>query len=117
MSRATSPTERIGELDERIELQKEVFTADGIGGQTREWVKQDTVWAHVRALSGRERMHSDFLASEGGYRVVIRNRSDMDVSANWRVVWRGRTMNIRFPQYNGPRDLYLILDAEAGVAT
>ena len=117
MSRSLSQTYRIGELDERIELQRETFVEDDIGGQTSEWVTQATVWAHVRPLRGNERLHSDMLMAHGGYRVVIRNRSDLDIRANWRVVWRGRAMNIRFPEYSGPRDLYLVLECEAGVAT
>ena len=117
MSRSLSQTERIGELDQRIELQKEVFTANDVGGQSAVWEKQATVWAHVRALTGREREHSDFLQSSGGYRIAIRNRSDLDVTASWRVVWRGKTLNVRFPEDNGPRSLYLIMQADSGVAT
>lgn len=117
MSLSLTPRDRVGELDERVELQKETFTSDGMGGQTSEWVTQATVWASVRALSGRERLHSDHLQASGGYRISIRNRTDLDVTAAWRVVWRGNSYNVRFPQDNGPRDMYLILEAEAGVAT
>lgn len=117
MSRALTPQDRVGELDERIELQKETVTSDGMGGQTREWVTQATVWASVRALSGSERLHSDQLQTAGGYRIAIRNRTDLDVTAAWRVKWRGKTYNIRFPQDSGPRDMYLVLEIEGGVAT
>lgn len=117
MSRSLSPGIRIGELDQRIELQKKAFTDNGSGGQDNQWVSQGVVWAQVRALTGNERMHSDSRAAEGGYRIVIRNRPGIDVTADWRAIWRGRAMNIRFPQDNGPRDLYLVMDAETGVAT
>ena len=119
MSRRLAPSERIGELDQRIELQRETFTENDMGGQSSEWVVQDTVWAHVRSLTGNERMHSDMLSASGGYRIAIRNRSDLDVRANWRVKWlnRDRVMNIRFPEDNGPRDLYLVLQADSGVAS
>lgn len=105
------------ELDKRVELQKESFTDDGMGGQSSSWVTQDTVWAHVRSRTGGERLHSDILSAEGGYQVVIRNRSEIDPKENWRVVWNGRAFNVRFVEDNGPRDLYLVLDCERGVAT
>lgn len=110
--------QRIGELDSRIELQKEERTDDGMGGSTSEWVTQATVWAQVRSLTGTERMRSDMLAAKGGYRVVIHNNGVAhDVTSAWRIKWRGRTLNIRHIEDNGPRPLYLIMEAEAGVAT
>ena len=117
MPRSLSPTIRIGELDERVELQKEVLTDDGMGGQSSEWQTQETVWAHVRSRGGSERMHSDMLMAQGGHMVAIRNRPGLEVNESWRVVWRGRNMNIRFSEYSGPRDAYLVLDCESGVAT
>lgn len=117
MSRSLSPVQRIGELDERIELQKETFTENSVGGQSAEWSTQYTVWAAVRSLTGGEREHSDFLQANGGYRVAIRNRSDIDVDESWRIVWRGKNLNIRFIEDNGPRDVYLVMQAESGVAT
>lgn len=106
---------RIGELDQRVELQKEVFTSNDMGGATASWQTQATVWAQVRALTGRERFTNERLAGEGGYRVVIRNRTDIDPQANWAILWRGLRLNILFPQDNGPRPLYLVFDCEAGV--
>lgn len=107
----------VGELDQRVELQKETHTSDGMGGATSAWVTQDTVWAHVRAQRGNERLQSDRVEAEGGYLVIIRNRSDIDFAANWRIVWRGKAMNARFPQDNGPRPLYLAIECSTGVAT
>lgn len=111
-----APSQRVGELDQRVELQKEVRTSDGQGGFTRDWQTQDTVWAQVRPLSGSERAHSERLAAEGGYRVVIRNRDD--VNEAWRVKWtdRGVAMNIRFSGDSGKRDLYRVMECERGVA-
>lgn len=117
MSRSLSPATRIGELDERVEFQREEFTAGDIGGQTRQWVAQFTAWAHVRALSGGERLSGDRVEATGNYRIAIRNRSDVDPLENWRCIWRGRALNIRFIENNGPRDLYVIMHAEIGAAT
>ena len=111
-----APTQRAGELDQRVELQKEVRVSDGQGGFTREWQAQATVWAQVRPLSGNERAHSERLAAEGGYRVVIRNRDD--VNEAWRVYWIDREigMNIRFSGDPGKRDLYRTMECDRGVA-
>ena len=105
---------RVGELNERIELQKKDYVDDGQGGVSEDWVTQATVWAAVRPLTGRERMHSDMLIAEGGYKIVLRNRSDLDIRENWRVVWRGRNMGIRFVEYGGPQNPYLVLDCQTG---
>ncbi len=115
MSRLISPTQRIGELDQRVQLQKQVRVPDAGGGNAHEWETQATVWAHVRPQSGSEREHSDRLNAEGGHRVAIRYRSD--VNESWRIVWNGRAMNIRFAQDSGGRSLYLVMECEAGVAT
>lgn len=106
-----------GELDQRIELQKEIRTADGQGGFTKEWQTQDEVWALVRPLRGNERLHSDRTQAEGGYLVVIRYRTDVDES--WRVKWLGRNkvMNITFARDAGTRSAYLPLECTRGVAT
>jgi len=104
---------RIGELDERIELQQEQHSSDGQGGTTTAWQTVATVWAQVRPKGGSESLHSDAVQAEKPYRVVIRNQ--VAVKANWRIVWRGVTMNIRSPGYSGPRDLYRVMEADAGV--
>lgn len=108
---------RIGELDQRIELQKEVRTPDNMGGFTSEWVVDSTVWAHVRPLRGNEREQADRTQAEGGYMVVIRYRGD--ITEAWRIRWinRDRVMNIRFIQDGGSRELYLPIECEKGVST
>lgn len=108
---------RPGELDQRVELQKEVRTPDGQGGFTKLWEVQATVWAHVRPLRGTERQHGDRVQAEGGYLVVIRYRQD--VNETWRVKWldNDRVMNITFAQDGGKRSAYLPLECSKGVAT
>lgn len=109
---------QLGELDERITFEEQTFTENDAGGQTGEWVQRGSVWAHVRPQRGNERQHSDRLAAEGGYLVVIRNEGiARDVNEAWRIKWRGRAMNIVFVQDAGPRDLYLPMEVERGVAT
>lgn len=106
---------RPGELDQRVELQKEIRTPDGMGGGSVEWVTQATVWAHVRAMRGSERQQAERIEAEGNYLVVIRYRSDINES--WRVFWNGRAMNITFIQDGGKRSAYLPMECARGVAT
>jgi SPP1 family predicted phage head-tail adaptor len=110
-------TFRPGELDQRIELQKEIRTPDNQGGFTKVWETQTEVWAHVRPLRGTERQNGDRTQAEGGYLVVIRYRSD--VNETWRINWLGmdRVMNITFAQDGGRRSAYLPLECSRGVAT
>jgi len=107
----------IGELDQRVELQKFTRSPDGQGGFTETWTTEATVWAHVRPQTGREREFADRQTAEAGYLVVIRYRDDVDET--WRFKWlnTGRLMNIRYVQQRGGRELYLPIEAERGVAT
>lgn len=117
MASPLAPSFRPGELDQRVELQKEVRTPDNMGGFTSSWVVQDEVWAHVRPLTGNEREQADRAQAEGGYKVIIRYRSD--VTEAWRIRWvdEDRLMNIRFGEDGGKRAMYLPMNCEAGVST
>ncbi len=106
-----------GELDEQVELYKETYTDDDMGGASSTWTKQDTKWAQVRALSGRERQQHDVLQVEGGYRVVIRNDPNLNINESWRIKWRGKYLNIRHIEDHGPRADFLVMEATKGVAT
>lgn len=106
---------RPGELDQRIELQKESRVSDGMGGATVTWQTQATVWAHVRPLRGSERLQADTMEAPARYLVVVRYRQD--VSESWRIAWNGKVMNINFIQDGGARSAYLPMECTAGVAT
>lgn len=104
-----------GQLDQRVTIQQESRVEDEGGGAVVTWVDVATVWAEVKPLSGRERLHGQQLESRINYRVTIRRRSD--ITAAMRLVWRGQAMQIRAIPDAGPRALYLTLDCESGVAT
>lgn len=106
-----------GQLDQRITFKRESRSNDGIGGSVRVWVDVDsvpTVWAAVRAKSGRERYDIDRVDAEAGYVFVIRSRSDIDERNA--IDWNGRRFNIRFVRNVGGRPLYMEIDADQGVA-
>lgn len=102
-----------GRLDQRVTLQRRARVADGQGGYTETWVALRTVWASVRALSGREREYAAAAQAPATYRVTIRRYAEL--TAADRVVWQGEALNIRFVADNGPRERYLHLDCERGV--
>ena len=108
---------RIGELDQRVKILKEVRVSDGMGGSTRTWEPVTEVAAHVRSLNGRERARADRLEAEGGYLVAIRWRPD--VRENMVIEWlnRDRRMNIRHVEDGGRRSMYLSIQCDTGVAT
>ncbi len=102
-----------GRLDERISIEQQGHTDDGLGGRTVAWTALGSAWAQVTPLQGRESEARGGVVATQTYRVTVRNRSDVDESM--RVQWRGRTMNIRRIEWPGPRDLYLNIIVEQGV--
>lgn len=107
-------TYRVGELDQRVTIQRLTLASDGQGGSTESWADVVTVWAHVRPRSGREVVQFDRVNGEHAYLFVIRYRSGIRESD--RLVWQGVNYNIRSISDQSGRKLYLELDAERGVA-
>ena len=73
------------DLTERITIQTSSVVADDQGGRATTWSTLATVWAAVRALSGREAIQARAVASEVNYEVVVRYRSDL--TAKLRIAW------------------------------
>jgi SPP1 family predicted phage head-tail adaptor len=106
-----------GKLDQRITFQEESRNDDGGGGVIREWINvsvNPTVWASVRAKSGRESLATDRIDAEAGYVFKIRNRADLTEKNI--ILWNGRKFNITFVQAVSGRPLYLEIEADQGVA-
>lgn len=68
---------RIGDLDQRLALERPVDTPDDIGGVTRAWVHVDDVWAQVTPVSGREDFAGEREESAITHRVLVRWRPDV----------------------------------------
>lgn len=107
-------TYRVGELDQRVTIQRLSTVSDGQGGSTESWADVVTVWAHARPRSGREVVQFDRVNGEHAYMFVIRYRSGIRESD--RLVWQGVNYNIRAINDQSGRKLYLEIDAERGVA-
>lgn len=104
----------IGELDQRVQLQRKSAARDGAGGGTATWTTYATVWALVRPLTGRERENAQRAEAVANYLVVIRQRTDLKESH--RVLWGERALNIRFRKQRG-RSAWLEMEAELGAAS
>ena len=102
-----------GELTERITLHRRTLTDDGAGGATEVLTQYAAVWAHVRPLSGDERQAAGRTGASRSYLIVLRRLGDVREKDIAR--WGGRDLNIRFIRGRGARELYLELEAEAGV--
>ncbi len=81
-----------GELSERVILQRRVVVQDAYGQATITWTAIATVWARVRAVSGREFFAAAQVQQEQTVKVLIRYRTDLD--ATCRLVWQGRSHDI-----------------------
>jgi SPP1 family predicted phage head-tail adaptor len=64
----------IAALRERLLLEQPVRTPDGGGGATVTWETVAELWAHVRPISGDERLRHDQLAGRVTHVVWIRHR-------------------------------------------
>ncbi|PHM49562.1 head-tail adaptor [Xenorhabdus sp. KK7.4] len=68
---------RAGRLRHRITLRKNESTRDSLGGVINNWVDVATVWAEVKAISGRELVASGAVFSEATVRIWLRYRADV----------------------------------------
>src|SRR5262245_5089383 len=66
---------RISSLRERLILEQPVRTPDGGGGASVSWETVAELWAHVRPISGDERLRHDQVAGRLTHRVWVRHRS------------------------------------------
>lgn len=105
----------IGELRERITIERATTTADGYGGQTVTWnpVYTHKIWAKVQSVRGREEERQGRLATVETYLITVR----FGISATTldRILWRSKYFNIRAAaDREGTRE-WLTLECEAGV--
>ena len=64
----------IGAMRERFTLEQAIRTADGGGGATVAWETVVELWAHVRPITGDERLRQDQLAGRLTHQVWTRYR-------------------------------------------
>jgi len=109
-------TYQIGELDQRIEIFRQVKSDDGQGGFITSDVLQHTLWAHVITKGGGEVFKFEKVEATAVFTFVIRFNSQLGIQEDDFIRWEGVDYNIRAILKKSGRRLYLEIDAERGVA-
>lgn len=60
-------------LSRKLKLEDAVRTADGAGGFSEDWVTLGTLWAEIKAGTGRERFGAAVTKSTVPYRIIVRS--------------------------------------------
>lgn len=115
-ARAGDPRGLAQRLRHRISLQTAHDVHDDAGGVTRSWEEVGMLWAEILPVSsGRgERVFAEQLTAGITHRITIRYRSG--VTAAQRIVYQGRSFNIRSVVNVGEAGVILEIQAEEGVA-
>ncbi len=85
----------IGKLNKRITLQRMVHKKDEMGQDKPVWEDWKTLWATVKPMKSTEYKFIEKLAPEVTHRIYIRYRPG--VTADMRIIYHGRTLNIAGP--------------------
>lgn len=81
-----------GKLNERVQIERPAVERDDFGANIKTWQPVGEVWANVRYERGAE-----FQRNRADLRTVsvsVRVRFRRDISADWRVIHRGRIFAI-----------------------
>lgn len=102
-------------MNERITVQSPTLTPDSSGGQAVTWATAYTLWAEVKAVRGSEIERLGRMVSVETY--VLKVRYGPTIGTTHRIVWNGKTMNIRSAQDREMERRYLTLECEVGVGS
>ena len=107
----------IGKMDQRVVIQRATATPDGIGGSTVTWANIASVWAAVTPfpMKVKEEMIEGRMTATQPLHMRIYARRDL--TEKDRVLWDGRTFNIRGIPLDSLRSQFMDLVIEAGVAS
>lgn len=103
------------ELNRPVRIERPVEVDNGAGGKTVTWVKVHDLWAKMRPGRGRETMVGGVLTAYTAE--VITVRWFPGISEKWRVVFEGRTFNIRDIADIDEMHQFYELACEEGVAS
>ena len=83
-------------MRERVRIERDDGTADGVGGSITNWVPVDTVWAEVLAVSGNALVVAQAATLNVTNKVKIRWRADLANPGDerYRLVWLDKTGEI-----------------------
>jgi SPP1 family predicted phage head-tail adaptor len=101
-----------GPLHERVTVERRADNPDASGGAAPAWATVASVWAKVEPLAETEQFVDASHRQVARYRLTIRRRTD--VGPGMRAVWRGKALHLRSVRDAGPRDPYVMFDADDG---
>lgn len=102
----------IGDLTERVAIERRSRTADSGGGAAAGWTAVATVWAKVTARPRGEDVESEGRRALTVFELTIRRRTD--IGAAMRGVWRGKALYFRGLADEGPHQPYMRILADDG---
>lgn len=104
-----------GRLRDRITLQNYITTQDEVGQVHKTWEDVATVWAEVKAITGKELMLAQKEMSSTTIRIFIRYRKDVNTTYRIKFPFLGSDyLNIKAVLPDAKRT-YLELLCEAGI--
>lgn len=106
---------KAGELSDRVVVERATTASDGMGGQTVTWATAYTLWAKVRPVKGRETEYQARLAAVETFLIVV--RYGPTITAEDRISWDGKKLNIRTVQDRDGDSRWLTIEAESGLGT
>jgi SPP1 family predicted phage head-tail adaptor len=107
----------VGQMDQRVSIQRKTRVADGLGGFTITETTIATVWARVETERGQERVIADQQRGVVGYRLTSRNQGSWSGVTTGDVLVLGSVrLNVRSAPLAG-REAYRLIEAEAEVVT
>lgn len=100
-----------------VTFEAKTQVADGLGGWTETWatIISAPTRAHVKSLSGSERLRAEAVSATTRKRVTCRYSADVDPGD--RVLIGGRAHNIRFVNNIEERDRWMEIDVDGGEPT
>ncbi|MDX2259412.1 MAG: phage head closure protein [Hyphomicrobiaceae bacterium] len=96
---------RIGDLRQRLVLERPVLVSDGGGGASEDWQSVADVWAAIEPLTGSERLEADAIAGTVSHEVWLRWRAG--VGSDMRLRLGERLFDIRAVIDEGERRRFL----------
>ena len=99
----------IGNLRERIELQRLELIEDDMGGLIEEWQTVATVFARLEPVKSQDEIIGGGIRATEAILAHIRHRED--VATDWRIRWQGKPYLIDGMRNLDERRQYLTLSA------
>jgi SPP1 family predicted phage head-tail adaptor len=103
---------KIGEMNHYISLQYRTVTRDASGAEVETWTTEDSMWAKIESLTGREYFAAQQNQSEIDKKITIRVRRN--VTADKRFIYGNRVFEIKaiLPDEVGMFSLILCIERE-----